>query len=107
MSNLNNKPIKEQNLHFVKIPKALSHYRKDSPETIVYHFSNVIPNQLDKCIEELKKDIYQDTYQARIVFNRKFEELLRSLCRIYNLSIREIINCSIVFCKDNPRYFSI
>ena len=107
MSNFKNQPIKEKNLHFVKIPKVLSHFRKDCPEIIVYHFSNAIVSHLDECIEELKKDTYQETYQVRMIFDRKFEQVLQGLCKIYNLSIREVINYSMVFCKDNPMHFDL
>ena len=100
------KQKKDNHLHIVKIPKVLSHCRKDQICLVIYHLSkNLFDLELLK--QKAKEDQYLDLCQIRVILDQKMEDVLQFICKEENLTVKEVIIYSLIAEENNPMFFEI
>ena len=90
--------------HTVRIPKSLSHCRKDQICIAIYHLSNELfdINSLKKKAQENQ---YLDLCQIKITLEPKFEDLLQFICKEENLTVKDAITYSLILEEGNPMFY--
>ena len=95
---------KEVYSHTVRIPKVLSHCRKDQICVAIYHLSNEL-FYLKSIKQKATDEKYSDLCQIKVVLEPKFEDLLQFICKEEKLSVKDTIKYALILEEDNPMFF--
>jgi aspartyl aminopeptidase len=92
--------------HTVRIPKILSHCRKDQICVAIYHLSNELfdVNSLKKKVQEEK---YSNLCQIKVPLEPRFEKLLQFICKEEKLTVKDVITYSLILEEENPMFYEI
>lgn len=90
--------------HTIRIPKSLSHCEKNMVGNAVFRlFKNT--DRINELKELSKEELFSKKKQIKVVFNKKFEDLLDYVCKEYNLSIQEAVTLGLILTKDDCLFF--
>ena len=90
--------------HTVRIPKSLSHCRRDQICVAIYHLSNELFD-----IQSLKlkaeDEQYAELCQIKVTLESRFEDLLQFICNEENLSVKDVITYSLILEEGNIMFY--
>jgi hypothetical protein len=90
--------------HTVRIPKSLSHCRKDQICVAIYHFSNELFD-IESIKQKAKEEKYAELCQIKISLEPKFEDLLQFVCKEEELTVKDVIIYSLILEEGNPMFY--
>ncbi|MFT6219789.1 MAG: aspartyl aminopeptidase [Rickettsiales bacterium] len=96
---------KKNHSHTVRIPKILSHCRRDQICIAIYHLNNELFD-LKNLREKAEDEKYSDLCQVKITLDPKFEDLLQFICKEEGLTVKDVITYSLILEENNPMFFN-
>jgi hypothetical protein len=90
--------------HTVRIPKILSHCRKEQICIAIYHLNNELFD-LENLRKKAEDQKYSELCQIKVVLEPKFEDLLQFICKEEGLTVKDVITYSLILEEGNPMFF--
>lgn len=92
--------------HTVRIPKTLSHCRKDQICLAIYHLSNELFD-LEKIKLKSKEEQYSEICQIKVSLEPKFADLLQFICKEEDLTVKDVITYSLILKEGDPMFYEV